>query len=555
MGRSADRNKVSMQTDKLRLGIFLDSLEVPAWAASALQRIAAANSAEFSLVILNNLGGPKHGSDASTWLYSAFSRLDRKIFSRDPDAFTPTDISGLLAQTPTIHVVPAGDRLGLSEKDILAIKQYKLDILAKIGFDGLPCDDLRLAKYGIWTYYHGDDTKTTGGPAGFWEVVENRPETVTALITLGADRFPKRVLYRSFFTTYPLSPARHRNKYFWAAASFLPRQVEYLQRFGEAKFWQNAEQFNSPPSIQIRHYETPSTLKALVPIGRIVVRQLKELFQRSFYLDQWFLLLSLDRGISDGFKNFETLTPPRGTFWADPHTLQRDGKYYVFIEEYLHAKDKGVISVIELDDAGKWKPAMKVLEKDYHLSYPFVFEWDGKSYMVPESGGNRTIDLYESTDFPYKWQHKQTLMENVKAVDTTLIYHSGKWWLFTAIAENPAAAPNVELFLFYSDDLLSGRWTPHPSNPIVSDVKRARPAGSLFVEDGKLFRPSQYCSTSYGYGFDLNEIERLSESEYCERTTMSVRPDWDKQILATHTYSKQGRLTVIDAFKYAPRIW
>ena len=112
----------------------------------------------------------------------------------------------------------------------------------------------------------------------------------------------------------------------------------------------------------------------------------------------------------------------------------------------------------------------------------------------------------------------------------------------------------MELFLFYSDDLLSGQWTPHPLNPIVSDVKRARPAGSLFVEDGKLFRPSQFCSTSYGYGFDLNEIERLSESEYCERTTMSVRPDWDKKVLATHTYSKQGRLTVIDAFKYAPRI-
>ena len=145
-------------------------------------------------------------------------------------------------------------------------------------------------------------------------------------------------------------------------------------------------------------------------------------------------------------------------------------------------------------------------------------------------------------------------MKNVKAVDTTLVQHGEKWWLFTAIAENEAAAPNVELFLFYADNPFTENWNAHPQNPIVSDIKSARPAGDLFFKDGKLFRPSQDCSKMYGHGFDLNEIETLSETEYCERQISSIRPDWDKSILATHTLTMQGKLTMIDAFTQTRRV-
>jgi hypothetical protein len=127
--------------------------------------------------------------------------------------------------------------------------------------------------------------------------------------------------------------------------------------------------------------------------------------------------------------------------------------------------------------------------------------------------------------------------------------------LFTGFAENAAAAPNVELFLFHSDRLLGGHWNPHPANPIVSDIRNARPAGSLFVKDGKLIRPSQDCSEAYGHAIHLNEIEALSETEYCEKTLLTLDPDWDDKVLATHTYASCRDLTVIDAFSYVPRAW
>ena len=54
----------------------------------------------------------------------------------------------------------------------------------------------------------------------------------------------------------------------------------------------------------------------------------------------------------------------------------------------------------------------------------------------------------------------------------------------------------------------------------------------------------------YGYGFDLNEIVILSETEYDEKTVTSVRPDWTDKVIATHTYANRGGLTVIDALTH-----
>jgi hypothetical protein len=144
-------------------------------------------------------------------------------------------------------------------------------------------------------------------------------------------------------------------------------------------------------------------------------------------------------------------------------------------------------------------------------------------------------------------------MKQVKAVDTTLFYWKGKWWMFTAIAEQEAAFPQVELFLFYANELFTDQWNPHPMNPIVSDIKRARGAGSIFQKDGRLFRPSQDCSGSYGRGFDLNEIGVLSETEYCERTVQSVRPDARIKALGIHTYAHQEALTVLDILTRQPK--
>ena len=137
-------------------------------------------------------------------------------------------------------------------------------------------------------------------------------------------------------------------------------------------------------------------------------------------------------------------------------------------------------------------------------------------------------------------------MENIDAVDTTLFYHNDKWWLFTNIIENQGSSNLDELFLFFSDDFITNSWVPHPRNPIISDVKKARSAGNIFVKNGRIIRPSQNSSLRYGYGIKLNEIKILNENEYEEIEIDSIEPNWDSKILGTHTINNSGNLSIID---------
>jgi len=118
--------------------------------------------------------------------------------------------------------------------------------------------------------------------------------------------------------------------------------------------------------------------------------------------------------------------------------------------------------------------------------------------------------------------------------------------MFSNRIETEGASLCDELFLYHSDSPLSDNWIPHQRNPIVSDVKSARSAGRLFVRDGHLYRPSQNCSGHYGYGFNICEITKLTETEYEEKIVSRVEPKWDKNVVSTHTINYEDGLTVID---------
>ena len=92
-----------------------------------------------------------------------------------------------------------------------------------------------------------------------------------------------------------------------------------------------------------------------------------------------------------------------------------------------------------------------VLERDYHLSYPFVFEWNENYYMVPESAANKTVELYRSTSFPFEWELEKVLMTDIRAKDATLAEVDGMWWMFVSIAEH--SIPD-ELYLFFAESPL-----------------------------------------------------------------------------------------------------
>jgi hypothetical protein len=223
------------------------------------------------------------------------------------------------------------------------------------------------------------------------------------------------------------------------------------------------------------------------------------------------------------------------------------GRYFIFLEEFIYAKQKAHIAVLEINQNGKASRQKRIIETPYHLSYPFVFKWQGTYYLIPESSDNNTIEVYRCLDFPYRWEFHKVLMGNITAVDSTLFEYNGMWWLFTNVRENSGASKHDELFLYYADTPLSETWTAHPCNPIISDVRKARPAGRIFIYNDTIYRPSQDCSIEYGHGLVLNKILEMTETRYREQTVQHMTADWDKKITGIHTLSHAQNLTVIDA--------
>ena len=62
----------------------------------------------------------------------------------------------------------------------------------------------------------------------------------------------------------------------------------------------------------------------------------------------------------------------------------------------------------------------------------------------------------------------------------------------------------------------------------------------------ELYRPAQNSSGRYGYGMSINRITQLDRQTFREEEVSTVLPNWNKNLIGTHTISMAGDLTVID---------
>ncbi len=558
-----------MKKNKLKIGILTEGYHLSAWTRKMIEDIMTNDYASVDLVVVgedpnddeeepqqksiadklrDNSGQITHLLIKKLLLTSYEKLIDRQTFL--PDAFESVDCEDLFSSIPTIKVKTRKTKWSdyFHEDDVKEIKDHDIDIFIRCGFGILRGDILSSAKYGIWSYHHGDNNVNRGGPAGYWESMQSWSETGSVLQILSEDLDNGQVLYRSFSNTDTMSLRDNRSNFFWKTLSFMPRKMEELYRLGEDKFFAKVEHENRHPIFYSdRLYTEPSNAE----LAKLTFNKLKEkvklVFDNKFRLEQWVLMFHLKDEFSSSLWRYKKIIPPKDRFWADPHIIYKDNTYYIFLEELPYSTDKGHISLITMDEQGNYSEPELILDKPYHLSYPFIFEHENEFYMIPESAANRTVELYKCVDFPLKWEFEMNLMEDVQAVDATLLFHNNKWWMFTNMVENKGASSWDELFLFSSDDLLSQDWQPHPMNPVISDVKSSRPAGKIFIEDGRIYRPSQNCSVRYGYGFNINEITVLDDENYAETIVSKVEPNWDKDIIGTHTFNRANALHIIDA--------
>ena len=219
-----------------------------------------------------------------------------------------------------------------------------------------------------------------------------------------------------------------------------------------------------------------------------------------------------------------------------------------FVEDYSYISQRGCISAYEIDAEG-YRELGPVVDEPFHLSYPFLIEYENQLYMCPETNRNKDIRLYRCEDFPGKWVYHKTLIENVVASDTNIFRKGNKWWMMTNI-DSSALGDNVsEVHIFYSDAPDSNTWTPHSKNPVIFDSGFAR-NGGLIVEGEKVFRVFQKQGFDmYGQAMGVSLIEGLSDEDYRESVVFEIPPKFFKGISGTHSLAYKDGLLAIDFVK------
>jgi hypothetical protein len=531
--------------ERIRFGIMCNGRSFPAWQAAAINALLTLPGLEVGLMIIDDRPPASSRSKLrrlSDWPRLAWNLFNKGYVERRSAASRPTDLTNELSDVPEIRCTP--EPVGtyaerLTTRDVASIKSSDLDFILRFGFGVIKGEILVTPRWGIWSFHHGDERVYRGRPPGFWELVSGEKVVGSILQRLTERLDAGVILYRGFFKSTPHSYVRTRDELFMGSAEW-PRSVVQALSGGDHSALTNE----------------PSKTKAAVrrdPTNGVMIRFLARQFVE-FVRSQWRGLTAgatwtvgvaeapVTRFLDDELPAIRWIREPgRSRYLADPFAVVYDESLWCLMEDYDHRTHRGVIAAMTLD-AEDSQPRTAI-DPGVHASYPYLFEWDGALWCVPETHQAREVRLYKAVKFPYEWELRSTLVKGLAALDSTLVRHRDRWWLFCTDHD---AGPNSKLRIWHAPDLI-GPWAPHPLNPVKTDVRSARPAGTPFVTDGVLYRPAQDGSESYGGSISINRINTLTPTAFEEEVVAVVRPPRHGRYRdGLHTICVVGERTVID---------
>ena len=235
---------------------------------------------------------------------------------------------------------------------------------------------------------------------------------------------------------------------------------------------------------------------------------------------------------------------PENQWCADPFVVEENGRHYIFVEQYLNEKEKGCIGYFQFENGIPVNKGI-IIENSFHMSYPDVFAYDGKYYMIPESSANSTVDLYVADCFPNKWRKIKSLISGSKYVDSTVYLDGDQYYL---ISYSMISGFEVHIFAL---DMEQQKVELIAKKRYEKNV--ARPGGRLFSEGGKLLRPAQDCSRKYGEALIIYQVDEINRNgEFVEHEVRRIESGMlhlENNPERVHHLTSDGVYEVVDVFK------
>ncbi len=262
--------------------------------------------------------------------------------------------------------------------------------------------------------------------------------------------------------------------------------------------------------------------------------------------------------IEDWESPFTPMEPDARCWYADPLLCRHQDQEYVFMEAVDEKTKLGGIACAAVND-GKWGEIRSVICEDFHMSFPMIFNFKDRLYMIPETEMAEAVILYECMEFPFIWEKRAILLEGMRIVDSIVTEVEGDEIKILASmydSENDFYTKFIRYSIYEQEDSFTARLTVEEEDFSLE----SRNAGYLLGGNPRVL-PVQ-TSTQAVYGYSLKFYEWNDERR--ERLLKEVCPAGIHltgrkmgKLIGVHTYSQTDRNEVIDIqyLRFNPRKW
>ena len=248
----------------------------------------------------------------------------------------------------------------------------------------------------------------------------------------------------------------------------------------------------------------------------------------------------------------------KGRYWiADPFLFEKDGQVYLFYEILNLITGVGKIAYSIMDEHGNATEPHIIIHERGHFSFPYIFENKGDIYIMPETCGRNTVQLYRAVRFPEKWEKAQVLIQNEFVVDSIFMNESNMDSILGSVQYRKP--PEGRVISCWVKNVLFERSGNTVKQQLIREGEYGiRNAGKIFLDkEGNHIRPGQDCSGGiYGKGLVFWQLDdNFTETEVyhvdAEAMQSHIQYVDPKKIIGTHTYNASEHYEVIDFSYYS----
>lgn len=474
--------------NEIRIGILCSGMTMPAWHARCIRHLLAQPDIQVMV-----LGVPIHGVPSHEG--STHGSLRSRILALlCPDAEAQEDLSELLNTLPVVAI--RGESPDANE--LRNLEGHGANVLlsflpGRIPPPGTPSPV-------IWQFdLHGSGLAGDGFPEHTGWMLED--DTV-CLRSWGSDGTAVSTTYRT-----SLHNGRLDVQGMLQASAWLPIQM-HRARLGQ---WKAPVEETADPT---RRKE--GLFDLFRQWLRLELRPNREVPGRTARIGEWNLGIyphPISTLLSDTHNtNVRWLSSPSpGSQRTEPFGYRTpDGQLSVLYRKSGELNSNDSIARVRPRNDGILKRSRNMLSTVHALGYPYTVERPDGVYVVVSYPHQDRIELFRVAENNESLDHVGTLLERA-LMNPTCVEHAGGWWLFGTDMEEPDTVLRA-----YHAPQLHGPYQPHALNPVRVAGSGCRSAGTFFIHDGYLWRPSVDNTDPRGPEVIFNRINVLDTERFHE---------------------------------------